>query len=70
MVYRLKIKQLNFFQISIHYKRRNEASGIEDHDLVAPPQAPDKHLEDSLEMKECVDEKDKDYYFMEANLIG
>ena len=72
-LYRLKTKQPNFFPILIHYKRRNEASGTdytEDHDYVAPPQEPHKHQEDSLEMKEYVDEKDKDYYFTDANLIG
>ena len=69
---RLKKKQPNFFQKSIHYKWRNVAGhtdSLEDRNYITPPQESDKCQKDCLEMKECDEERDKDY-FMDANLIG
>jgi hypothetical protein len=68
MIDRLKKRKPSFFPESVHYKRRTVAESLEDHDYITPSQV--ESDKDCLQMKEYEEEKDKDYYFMDANLVG
>ena len=68
----IRLRKQDKLNFSVIPKRRHvigNSESLEDHDYVT---APDKPVadEDCLEMKEYDEEKDKDYYFMDANLIG
>ena len=64
--------KINFPALPKHHHIIGRSKSLEDHDYVKPSPLPKPVNErDCLEMNEHYEEeKDKDYYFMDANLIG
>ena len=71
---------MNSFTSRIRFKPRNVASLSKDHEYTIPPKMTQpysltKYKGDDVELKECdelasQEDKDKEYYFMDATLIG